>query len=344
MNGNHEAYQPWEVCATAFPGHEADAADRLRFLVGYAVLAPSGYNRQPWWFRIAADRLELHADRARGLPVIDHQDRELTICCGSALLNMRVAAKHFGYETEITLAPDTRDPDLLATLRLAERRPPTHEDNLLFAAITKRRTNRQAFDSRKVDPNILARLEAASMTEGAWLALLVKRADRHAMAECIARADRLQFADKRFRREVACWVHSSRSFSHDGMPAYAQGLHEVMTLAGSMAIRTFDLGKGVAASDLQLAEHSPVLGVIGTPEDDAEHWLRAGQALQRVLLLACGSGISASYMNQPIEVESLRPRVLSLVGRTGNPQVVFRMGYGPDPPLMPRRGVGEVLR
>ena len=128
------------------------------------------------------------------------------------------------------------------------------------------------------------------------------------------------------------------------MPAYAQGVREVMTLVGSLPIRTFDLGKGVAASNLELAEHSPVLGVLGTPDDTPAQWLRAGQALQRVLLLACGSGVSASFMNQPIEVESLRSRVLSLVNRTGHPQVVFRMGFGPEPRLMPRRGVGEVLR
>ena len=344
MGGNSDAYAAWEISAGSFPGHEADIASRLRHLVGYAVLAPSGYNRQPWKFRVTGGCIEVHADRARCLPVIDPDDRELVISCGSALFNMRIAARHFGYDTTVRLLPDPEQPDLLATLCLGAPKATTHEENVLFAAITKRRTNRQAFEPRKVDPVILMRLEEASMTEGAWVALLTKRGDRHAMAECIARGDRLQFADKRFRREVASWVHSGRSQSHDGMPAYAQGMKEIMTMAGSLAIRTFDLGKGVAAKDADLAEHSPLLGVMGTAEDDAEHWLRAGQALQRVLLLAAGSGISASFMNQPIEVEGLRPRVASLVGRTGHPQVVFRMGYGPEPPLMPRRGVGEVLR
>jgi hypothetical protein len=312
--------------------------------VGYAVLAPSGYNRQPWWFRVAGGCVELHADRARCLPVIDPDARELTIACGCALFNLRVAARHFGYEPLVTLLPDPGQPDLLATLCLGARRTPTHQENLVFAAITKRRTNRQAFEPRKIDPTIVDRLVEAAVEEGAWLVPLTRRGERHAMAECIARGDRLQFADKRFRREVAAWVHSGRSQSHDGMPAYAQGFREVMTLAGSMPIRTFDLGRGVAAADLELAEHSPLLGVLGTAEDTPEHWLAAGQALQHTLLLACGSAISASFLNQPIEIEALRARVLSLVKRTGYPQVVFRMGYGPEPPLMPRRGVGEVLR
>lgn len=344
MKGNEEAYRPWEISGAGFPGHEADIGERLRFLVGYAVLAPSGYNRQPWWFRVADGALEMHADRARCLPVIDHDDRELTISCGSALFNLRSAARHFGYEPVVSLLPRASEPDLLATLSLGERKPATHEENLLYAAIARRRTNRQAFERRKIDPITLERLGAASMAEGAWLALLAHRSERHALAELIAQGDRLQFADKRFRRELASWVHSGRSASRDGMPAYAQGMREIMTAVGSLPIRTFDLGKGVAASDLELADHSPVLGVLGTSADVPEHWLHAGQALQRVLLLACGGGISASFMNQPIEVEMLRPRVTALLRRTGHAQVVFRLGYGPEPPLMPRRGPDEVLR
>jgi hypothetical protein len=344
MNGNEQAYKPWGISPAGFPGHEAAVADRLRFLVGYALLAPSGYNRQPWWFRVTGGVVEFHADRTRCLPVIDHDDRELTIGCGSALFNVRVAARNFGYTPVVSLLPDADDPDLLATLSLGDLKPPTHEQRLLFAAIPKRRTNRQSFERRKIDPVLTERLGAVSVEEGAWLALLAKRSERHALAELIAQGDRVQFSDKRFRRELASWVHSGRSQSHDGMPAYAQGMREIMTTAGSLPIRTFDLGKGVAASDLDLAEHSPLLGVLGTPDDEPLQWLRAGQALQHVLLLACGSGISASFMNQPVEVEMLRPRVASLVRRTGHAQVVFRLGYGPEPPLMPRRGLAEVLR
>ncbi|HZW08443.1 MAG TPA: hypothetical protein VFF69_00930 [Phycisphaerales bacterium] len=343
-SNNGEAYRPWGISALHFPGHDAPAAERLRFLVGYAVLAPSGYNRQPWYFRIRAGVLEVFADRTRALAVVDHDDREMTISCGAAVFNLRVAARHFGYEPRVTLVPDGAKPDLLATVELGERKPPVHEDNLLFSAIPNRRTNRRPFEPRKVEPQILERLCAAAMREGAWMVALTKREERHALAELIARADRLQFSDKRFRRELAAWVHSSRSHSHDGMPAYAQGVREIMTAAHSLGLRALDLGKGVATGDLDLAEHSPLLAVLGTAEDDPAHWLRCGQALQHALLLACADGIWASFMNQPVEVETMRPHVSSLVKRSGYPQVIVRMGYGPEPPLMPRRGVAEVVR
>ena len=49
----------------------------------------------------------------------------------------------------------------------------------------------------------------------------------------------------------------------------------------------------------------------------------------------CQAGISASYLNQPIEVTALRQRLGHLVGLSGFPQLLLRMGYGPEvhPPL-----------
>jgi hypothetical protein len=73
---------------------------------------------------------------------------------------------------------------------------------------------------------------------------------------------------KRFRRELALWMHPNRTKSRDGMPLYAFGFSDLMSLAGPFVIRTFDTGKGRAAKDRQLAEGSPVLAILGT-EDDA---------------------------------------------------------------------------
>src|SRR5215217_6799502 len=105
-------------------------------------------------------------------------------------------------------------------------------------------------------------------------------------AELIAEGDCIQLADKRFRRELASWVHPNRTKSRDGIPGYAFGVGDLMSMAGPFSIRTFDTGKGHAAKDRQLAEGSPVLAVLGTEVDAPPEWLAAGQALARVLLRA----------------------------------------------------------
>ncbi len=341
---NEEAFAPWRVSALSFPGHEAPAPDRLRFMLGYAILAPSSHNSQPWLFRLRGDHVEVCADRTRALPVLDPHDRELAISCGAALFNLRIAARHFGCHLTVELLPEPEHHDLLARVALGEKKASSHEENTLFAAITRRRTNRMPFERTPVDRKTLEHLEAAANAEGAWLHIVKDRHDRHAVADLIADGDRMQFADKRFRRELAAWVHSNRSHSHDGMPGYAHGRGDLMSMLESFVIRTFDLGKGVGAKDKDLAEHSPVLAVLGTSGDGAADWLRAGQALEHVLLLATSAGVSASFLNQPIEVETLRPRLAKAIDRTGFPQVILRIGHGPEVKPTPRRAVKEVLR
>ena len=68
----------WHVAAEAFP-RTGPVEEQLRFLAGYAILAPSIHNTQPWKFRIHGPTLDLYADRERALPVADPWERTLVI-------------------------------------------------------------------------------------------------------------------------------------------------------------------------------------------------------------------------------------------------------------------------
>lgn len=94
-----------DASSAAAPDHEL-----LRFILRYAVRAPSGHNTQPWRFRIVGDCLELHADRTRALPVVDSADRALHISCGAALRHVVVALRHFGFACVAAVLPDRCDP------------------------------------------------------------------------------------------------------------------------------------------------------------------------------------------------------------------------------------------
>ena len=52
----------WSVDERNFPA-ASSSAERLQFCLNYAVLAPSCFNTQPWFFRMTGAALELFADR-----------------------------------------------------------------------------------------------------------------------------------------------------------------------------------------------------------------------------------------------------------------------------------------
>jgi hypothetical protein len=333
----------WNVSTPGFP-EGGDAAEKLTFLLRYAVLAPSGHNTQPWLFALHGDTVDLCADRTQALAVVDPEDRELTISCGAALFNLRVALRRFGYrDDQVELLPDPADADLLARVRLVEGEPPSLEEEALFEAIPRRRTTRAAYEEREVPAELQQELEDEAAREGAWLHL-VRGGEREAVAELVAEGDRAQMGDKRFRRELAAWMHPNRSRAARGMRGYGFGFGDLMSLGSPLVVRTFDLGKGQAAKDRELAEHSPLLTVLGTDGDSPREWLAAGQALERVLLRACSHGLTSSFLNQPAEVEAIRPRLAAAIGRNGRqPQLALRFGYGPDIPHTPRETVEKLL-
>jgi hypothetical protein len=337
-------WDPWEISEGGLP-KKGTQSEKLRFILNYVVLAPSSHNSQPWLFKITESGVELYADRTRALPVTDPEDRELIISCGAALFHLRVALQHFAYSVRVESLPDSNNQDLLARVMIDAKNTKRagREENLQFNSITKRRTNRMPFEDRKIPDTLLRELQASASKEGAWLHFASGEDNRNQVADLIAEGDRIQMANRHFRRELAAWVHPTHAVSHDGMPGYALGISSFASSFASLVVRTFDIGKGQAAKDRQLASGSPVLGLLGTDGDSLSDWLTAGQALARVLLHARGDGVWASFLNQPIEVPELRPRLRDLFGRKGYPQMLMRMGYGQDVRPTPRRTPGEVL-
>jgi hypothetical protein len=333
---------PWYSDPHHFP-HLAPDADQLRFCINFAVLAPSSHNSQPWKFQVEKDRVHVLADRSRALPVVDAEDRELTISCGCALHFLRVAMRRFGIAEKTTILPSESDHDLLATVRVAGRKDATADEQRRFDAIQRRRTTRESFADTPVPTPVQRDLEKAAAAEGAAFVIVSDARARAHLAQLISEGDVVQLSHRAFRRELALWMHHNRAGAHDGIPGYAMGMSELKSLLAPLVVRTFDIGEGQAARDDALLKHSPIVGVLGTPRDDARAWVQTGQALGAVLLGGTAAGVTASYLNQPIEVPELRQHLKRLAPDAGWPQIVLRMGYGPRVPHTPRRPVRDVL-
>jgi nitroreductase len=303
-------------------------------LIRGAILAPSSHNTQPWRFRASESFVDLLGDRTRALPVNDPDDRELAISCGCALMNLRITAANLGLQARVQLLPDTREPDWLARVTTGPESGSPAPEGALAAFIEKRRTYRRRFEPRVMDSAIADRLAEAGSAEGAWLYSLATEESRRQAARLVAEGDSVQWANADWRRELAAWMRPRRRGDGLTVPAAA---------VTRLVVRTFDMGGRTGAKDLELAQSAPMLAVLGTDGDDRRDWLLAGQALQRILLVACQHGLQASYLNQPIQVAALRPGLQELVGG-GHPQILLRLGYpaGEIPPS-PRRGVEDVI-
>lgn len=304
----------------------------VRRLLVAAGQAPSVFNTQPWRFRVVRrEFVEVFADPDRRLRISDPRGRNQYVSCGAALFNLRLAVRTAGQRPMVWLLPSPEEePELLAAVRMAGSLPVPGEYRALYDLIPLRRTSRRPFADHALPHAVRAELRQAARREGAGLVFL----DRHAtndMLDYAAIAEEELARDHDYRAELAAWTMPGPRY--DGLPGYVHGPHP---LTDPAPVRDFGRQEGAARF-----EERPQLAVLTTMGDRPADWLRAGQALQRVLLVAAGHGVSTSFLNQPLDLRDMRKR-RDPHHRRGHPQMIIRLGYGLPVARSPRRPTAEL--
>lgn len=313
----------------------------VRDLVARARLAPSTHNTQPWRWTVRGDEdegvdgVDLGRVDERALPAGDPAGRELVISCGAALLTMRVAAAEALLGTEVALLPDPARPEILARVRFVEGAVDAAFSRL-DAAVPVRHTWRRGFHRRPLPPDLLRQLSAEAGVEGA-LVREVTADERPVLASLVRECDVEYYRDSARRAEAARWLRPR--WRGQGVPTPA-----VRLLPARLALRHSDIGVRLGVQRAGLLLNAPAVLVLWTERDNTTSWLQAGQALQRLLLVAAAEGVAAGFVNRPCQDPIRRGALRGLLDLDGHAQIVLRLGY-PEAQArpVPRLAVDDVL-
>ncbi|WP_262064443.1 Acg family FMN-binding oxidoreductase [Streptomyces sp. STR69] len=309
----------------------------LETLIAASVAAPSIHNTQPWRFRLDPHTvtLEIRAVAERGLRHTDPSGRALHLSVGCALFNLRVAVAHCGWEPVTRRLPRPAEPDLLATVRLAGTTRFSAAPDL-YEAVWRRHSSRFPFSDRPVPSSVLTELTEAAHAEGAVLAL-PGPAETDRLLRLTREAEQRNIADTGRAVESRRWVHPPDAASL-GMPPEVIGPQDFRE---RIPVRDFGAHRHPTALAARPFEKRPSVAVLSTLHDRRTDWLRAGEALERVLLVATAHGVRASLLHQALEWPDLREQLAD--GERQHTQMVLRLGYGRQGPASPRRSVGQSL-
>lgn len=319
------------------PGTEITA---LRRAASQAVRAPSVHNTQPWRLESHPGRLDIYADYSRRLAVLDPSSRQLVISCGCAVMNARVSLASSGFGVEVVRTASLARTDLMASLRLTGS---TSDADLgaLDPMVEARITNRRRFDSGQITRDALRAMTRAARVEHASLVVVRDAPHRQTVVALSQHADYIESHNVAYRTELDAWTTDDGN-RRDGVPGWAVPQSDDAT-PEQVPIRDFD-----THGNATLPRHSPssddcTLALLCTDLDSPDHWLRAGEALERVLLEITRGGYVASPHTQVIEVPVARAQLRRDLGLTGYPHVLLRIGRAPATPPVPRRPLDEVL-
>ncbi|GIJ48108.1 hypothetical protein Val02_49940 [Virgisporangium aliadipatigenens] len=319
------------MTTATMPGwHDLFSTTAVTACLRTAASAPSVHNSQPWRFAVHDSGFAVLLDRSRLLPAIDPDGREAWISVGAALLNLRLAVLARGRTPVLQGGPG------VAYVEFGPHAVPDATVRTLVEAIPRRHTARAPFSGTPVPWQVVEELRAAAAVEGARLTPL-DPVRRDAVLALTRAADERQRESVAYRRELAEWTANRRGRT-DGVPTEAYGC---LDADGRLPVRDFGLVRPDRFRRADGYEPRPRLMLLSTPGDDITRWVRAGQALQRVLLTATVRGLSTQPMTQALELPDLRELMVSQDG--WYPQVLLRIGYGLPGAATPRRSIATML-
>jgi hypothetical protein len=309
-------------------------------LVRYATLAASSHNTQPWKFKLEPGRISILPDLSRRCPEVDSDDHHLYASLGCAAENLLLAAQaaglrgHYAYDASIS--------GVRVDLEAAPPSP-----SALFEAIPSRQCSRAEYDCTELAAEQLRLLEAAGRGAGVSLLLLTVEKEKEQVAEYVAAGNSAQFADPRWAEEMRRWIRFNAREAvraGDGLYGATLGIPSVPRWLGKLLMRVAVSAKRQNRKDAAHIRSSAAIAVFVSEADDKAHWIEAGRCYERLALQAAALDLRTAFINQPVEVPTLRPQFASFLG-IGNrrPDLVVRIGRGPEMPRSLRRPVEQVL-
>ncbi len=366
--------------ASASNGHSRDpaAAPEVETIVSWASLAPSGGNCQPWRFvqRRGESVLECWHERQRSASLLDFDDRASYVALGAALENARLACVRLGLAGRFERMPGP--PGLAWTLHLGTGALRAGaDDDKLAAAVESRGTNRRIADRRPLPAGIAEALAAAAAEAGAELHLWTEPNEVTALGELVARSEKLRMLHAGLHRDMVRelrWSAEEAQRTRDGIDiatleltaADTAGLTLLRSPAVVREIRRVGGGEGLKKASRKAAGAASAIGLLSVagPRSHSSY-LRGGEALQRVWLLAHGAGVSLQPMTAILyllaraedgggaqldesdrsELDAIRSRLEAVAGpRRGAEIMLMRFAIAPPPSARAlRRSVADLL-
>lgn len=318
-----------------------DPASGVREMARAGTLAANSHNTQPWRFTLANSRIMIEPDLSRRCPAVDPDDHHLFASLGCALENMLQASPILGFHA--TPVVDASVPDRISI----DLTPTPITRSALADAITQRQCTRGMYDGRAISLEELRLLDAAGTMDDVECRLVTERRHMEAVLDYVVQGNTAQMRDAAFMAELKAWIrfNDSQAIEHlDGLTARASGNPSLPAWLARRLLPFVMTESGENGKYAKQIRSSAGIAVFVSAANDKAHWIAAGRAYQRFALQATALGIRHAFINQTVEVASLRPQLAAYLGLGARrPDLVVRFGRGPSLPQSLRRPLESVF-
>jgi len=306
--------------------------EKIKFLLRYAILAPSTHNTQPWFFRVKDNTCQILFNPELKLKYADPKCRDLYISLGCAMENLIIAGHFYGLTEKIEYEANDNDDNLVATVYFFEK--DNHLDfssEKLLDTILKRVNVRGKFLDRPVASDLLAGLQ--NLFEKDYgdnqikMNFIQDKEKIEKLALLTQKGMRMAHSNKLFRREMSDWIVHNYPRRRDGMIGYSMNMPGPISFFISPLIRLFNLGSIMGKVNYLNVSSAPAVCVVTAPEYRAETWIKIGRLVERAMLEFNQEGLTTSIYLASVEMGDLYKEIQEILSTTEIPQFIFVVGH-----------------
>ncbi len=338
-----------------------------------ATRAPSGDNSQPWRFIFRApNTLEIKALPEKDNALFNIDDSGTLIAFGAAIQNAELEAKMSGFTPEIHYGGEDM---LTAALVLQKGGELSGIERSLQKAIPLRHSNRKAYKKVPITTDDRqALLDAAGKAEGIFLIFIEAVESMARISRALTTMEEIALKNKPLHKlffESILWSRERNNEGEPGLyiktlelPPPPQLLFKALRhwpVANFLAQIGFP--RMIAEMNAKQNASASAFGVITIDQFDRAKYIEAGRLLERVWLAAAARGMSFQivtgilFLARTLEHDSSVP--FSIVERasvreaysqihenlkgSGEPLLIFRVGYGATPSAVSFRRVPIIV-
>lgn len=328
-NKNADNYVAWNIKEKDFPKN-GTVEDKIKFLVGYGVLAPSTHNTQPWIFDVVGNKLTISPNTNRKLSVGDPNSWGLNISIGACAENIVQAATVFGFKSFVKHQTESS----IISFEEGHEKDKYSLNNLL-----NRSSDKLLYQSKPIPKDIVGKLKELDSSD-----IKVQIISDTEIKDIIT-ANHLDAAKKvaknpKFALELSDWLRPNNSKEFDGMPGFVIGNTQAKSVIGIKVLKKRpQLLQKLVSKDKELLDSSAAIAVFTAKDTSAVSIKNAGGAIERFWLKATEEGLVAHPLFASIQDVKAREKLKLLLETELTPVFLMRLGYSNnDKPHTPRAG------
>ena len=303
--------------------------EKIKFLLRYAVLAPSTHNSQPWLFKVEKNSCKIYSNPEKNITEADPLGRDLHISFGCLIENLIVAADYFSIFSHLEYFGGREDYLIAEVFFQNLDAPPKVKPELekILDAIPKRVNARGIFEKKSISQEIVQKIVSKNDFSDLRIDIVQQPEKIDALARLTAEGLKMAYSHTSFRKEMSSWMNSSFSRRKEGIPGYSLRMPPLVSLVLPTLMRLFNMSRRVAFLNYQSISSAPVVCVISAEKNSPAIWLMVGRLFERIALTIGPSGLKASIFVASVEMGDLYKDVQKILDHERIPQFLFCLGY-----------------